>query len=231
MSSTLWDKLAATPTQTLSSLFAQDTGRVDQLTVNVGDIRYDFSKTHLSQTELSIFLELVEMQGFSVKREALFTGEVMNATEGRAAEHCAERGSGSADAVAQAKALQTRMRGLIEVIEAGAFGEIRHILHIGIGGSALGPKLIMDALGRSAQRFDVKVVSNIDGCALAEAMAGYGPANHFGCSGIKDIYHHRNLNERRKRAAMVARGRGRGSLWTCDCTDGSSRKSDRMGRR
>ena len=50
-----------------------------------------------------------------------------------------------AEAVAQAKAFQARMRGLIEVIEAGAFGDIRHIFHIGIGGSALGPKLLVDA--------------------------------------------------------------------------------------
>jgi glucose-6-phosphate isomerase len=72
-------------------------------------------------------------------RDRLFSGAVVNPTEGRAATHAAERGSGSVDDVAQAKALQNRMRGLIEVIEAGAFGEIKHILHIGIGGSALGP--------------------------------------------------------------------------------------------
>src|SRR3546814_1544475 len=52
------------------------------------------------------------------------------------------------------------MRMMIDAIEAGAFGEIRHLLHIGIGGSALGPDLLVDALGRHSDRYDVAVVSN-----------------------------------------------------------------------
>ncbi len=40
------------------------------------------------------------------------------------------------------------MRALIDAIEAEAFGPVRHILHLGIGGSALGPELLVDALGR-----------------------------------------------------------------------------------
>src|SRR3546814_3604512 len=47
------------------------------------------------------------------------------------------------------------MRMLVDAIEAGAFGEIRHLLHIGIGGSALGPDLLVDALGRHDRRYDV----------------------------------------------------------------------------
>jgi glucose-6-phosphate isomerase len=67
------------------------------------------------------------------------------------------------------------MRTLCEAIDAGAMGEIRHILHIGIGGSALGPKLLIDALGRDEARYDVRIVSNIDGAALAEAVNGLDP--------------------------------------------------------
>ena len=59
------------------------------------------------------------------------------------------------------------MRMMIDAIEAGAFGEIRHLLHIGIGGSALGPDLLIDAIGRHSDRYDVAVVSNVDGAALA----------------------------------------------------------------
>jgi glucose-6-phosphate isomerase len=105
----------------------------------------------------------------------LFTGAIVNLTEGRAAEHTAERGNGSAEAVANARGLQSRMRGLVEAIDAGALGDIKHVLHIGIGGSALGPKLLVDALGRDGARYDVKVVSNVDGAALAEAVAGFDP--------------------------------------------------------
>src|SRR3546814_2654386 len=67
------------------------------------------------------------------------------------------------------------MRMLVDAIEAGAFGEIRHLLHIGIGGSALGPDLLVDALGRHDRRYDVAVVSNVDGAALSEAFAKFSP--------------------------------------------------------
>ncbi len=175
MPASTWNILAQATDKPLKSLFAGDANRVAAMTINACDMRFDFSKTHLGDAELALFTELAMKQQLVEKREALLTGEIVNPTEGRAAEHCAERGTGNADAVAQARALQNRMRGLIDVIEAGAFGEIRHILHIGIGGSALGPKLVMDALGRGEARFNVKVVSNIDGAALTEAMASMDP--------------------------------------------------------
>ena len=67
------------------------------------------------------------------------------------------------------------MRALVDAIEAEAFGPIRHILHIGIGGSALGPDFLIDALGRDSGRYDTAVVSNVDGAALEEAVAGFDP--------------------------------------------------------
>ena len=69
-----------------------------------------------------------------------------------------------------------RMRSLVDAIEGGAFGEIEAILHIGIGGSALGPDLVIDALGRDADRYDVRVLANIDGEAFDEAVSGLDPA-------------------------------------------------------
>jgi glucose-6-phosphate isomerase len=170
-----WNRLRVTPSATLTELFANDAGRVDAFTLEQGGLRFDFSKTHLDAAKLSILSELADAQGLSAAKEALFTGAIVNPTEGRAAEHAAERGNGSADAVGQAKALQARMRGLIDAIEAGAFGAIKHILHIGIGGSALGPKLLVDALGRDGAAYDVKIVSNIDGAALAEAVRDMDP--------------------------------------------------------
>ncbi|MCZ4238037.1 hypothetical protein O4H25_14450, partial [Staphylococcus equorum] len=86
----------------------------------------------------------------------------VNVTEGRAAEHPAERGQGAPDSVARARHLHARMRGMIDAIEAELFGPIRHILHVGIGGAALVPDLLVDALGRDSNRYEVAVVSNVD---------------------------------------------------------------------
>jgi glucose-6-phosphate isomerase len=170
-----WNKLRDLPSPSLEELFAADSARVDTFTLEQSGLRFDFSKTHLDAARLLTLGELAGAQGLATAKEALFTGAIVNPTEGRAAEHAAERGNGAADAVAQAKALQARMRGFIDAIEAGAFGEVKHILHIGIGGSALGPKLLVDALGRDDAQYDVKVVSNIDGAALAEAVRGMDP--------------------------------------------------------
>ncbi len=68
------------------------------------------------------------------------------------------------------------MRALVDAIEAGAFGDVTGILHIGIGGSVLGPALLVDALGRSGARLDVRFLSNIDGEAFDDAVDGLDPA-------------------------------------------------------
>ena len=162
--------------RTLSEMFAQDPKRLETLTLEAAGLYFDWSKTHLTRDLIGQFISLADARGLGAKREALFAGKVVNQSEGRAAEHTAERGEGAPESVATARALHNRMRALIDAIEAGALGEIRHVLHIGIGGSALGPDLLIDALGRDSSRYDVAIVSNIDGAALEEATRGFDPS-------------------------------------------------------
>lgn len=176
MTANIWAAIENMPAKKLEALFDENAQRVDGMTISQSGLRFDFSKTHLDAGLIAAFSELAATMDLDGARDLLFSGAVVNPTEGRAATHIAERGSGSVDDVAQAKILQNRMRGLIEVIDAGAFGDIKHILHIGIGGSALGPKLLIDALGRDGLRFDTKVVSNVDATALAEAVKDMDPA-------------------------------------------------------
>jgi glucose-6-phosphate isomerase len=175
MSDQIWDQLTAYNAQPLARLLEQNADRVEQMSIRQSDVLFDFSKTHLDDSLLGILSDLANQAGLVEAREKLFTGAIINPTEGRAAEHTAERGNGNAESVAAAKAMQARMRGLIEAIDAGAMGDIKHVLHIGIGGSALGPKLLIDALGRDEMRYDVKVVSNVDATALTEAIKGFDP--------------------------------------------------------
>lgn len=173
-----WQALADWQPQQLAGLVAADPeARLQALVRNVADIRFDFAKTHLDDAAIAILSGLAEAQDFAGRRKTLFSGGIANPTEGRAAEHSAERGDGAPESVHRAQMLHQRMRMLVDAIEAGAFGEIRHLLHIGIGGSALGPDLLIDALGRQGSRIDVAVVSNIDGAALDEAFAKFDPAH------------------------------------------------------
>lgn len=174
-----WGRLAALPKATLTELFAADPGRAAALTTVLdlpgGGIRFDWSKTHLDAAHLEAFTALAEAARFAERRRALFDGEVVNPTEKRAAEHTAQRGLGAEDSVELAAQFHARMHMLTEAIHQGALGEVKHLIHIGIGGSALGPALAVDALARDGAMVDVHVVSNIDGCALEAAFAKCDP--------------------------------------------------------
>ncbi len=171
-----WTGIEALPATPIRDLFKDEPDRLSRMTVEQSGITFDFAKTHLSKAGIAAFLTLAEEAGLAGRRDDLFAGRAVNPTEGRAAEHTAERGEGSAESVEKARALHTRMRALIDAIEGDALGPVRHILHVGIGGSALGPDLIVDALGRDAGRYEVAIVSNVDGCALDEAFARFDPA-------------------------------------------------------
>ncbi len=174
-----WEKLANHPGKTLKELF-QDEGRVDDFSGRIelpeGGILFDWSKTHLDADLVAGFEDLAEAAGFAEARAKLLGGEIVNPTEGRAAEHTAQRGVGKEASVEEASALHQRMKILVEAIHEGALGEVKHLIHVGIGGSALGPALAVDALTRDLALVDVHVVSNIDGCALEEAFNACDPA-------------------------------------------------------
>ncbi|MEO8547302.1 MAG: glucose-6-phosphate isomerase [Sphingomicrobium sp.] len=171
-----WQAIEAHGVKPLEALFTAEPDRLGRLSFEVSGIYFDWSKTHLDQALLKQFTGLSAAQGFSAAREALFTGGIVNPSEGQAAEHIAERGSGAPDAVDLAAARRQRMRALIDAIEAGAFGDVTGVLHIGIGGSVLGPALLIDALGRRRAGYKVRFLSNIDGEAFDEAVADLDPA-------------------------------------------------------
>ncbi|MFT6474671.1 MAG: glucose-6-phosphate isomerase, partial [Qipengyuania sp.] len=188
----IWDQLAALPRPTLGELFsavrdggegADEPGGADRvamlsgrIALDEGGILFDWSKTHLDRAVIARFEQLAEAMDFASLRAKLFAGEVVNPTEGRAADHATLRGTGEGAKVEEAMALIDRMGMLVEAIHQGALGEIEHLIHIGIGGSALGPALGVDALGRDLSYCDVHVVSNIDGVALEAAFAKCDPA-------------------------------------------------------
>ena len=170
-----WAAIEAIEPRRLTELFRAQPDRLSRLTIEEAGIRFDFAKTHLDDALIDAFIALTKARDLTGAREALFAGKPVNVTEERAAEHPAERGQGVPDSVKQARQLHSRMRALIDAIEADAFGPIQQVLHIGIGGSALGPQLLIDALGDDVSRYDVAVVSNVDGAALQAVFDRFDP--------------------------------------------------------
>lgn len=179
-----WNHLNSLPQRSLAELFASDDARIETLSGRIewpaeggsSGILFDWSKTHLDGDLVAGFEALAEACGFAEARAKLLGGEVVNVTEGRAATHSAMRGVGSDADVEEGEALLARMGMLVEAIHGGAFGEVNHLIHIGIGGSALGPALAVDALTRDLSLVDVHVVSNIDGVVLEAAFEACDPA-------------------------------------------------------
>ncbi len=180
-----WTRLEALAQPTLQQLFEQDDDRAEtmghRLEFDLGELGQvgmlvDFAKTHLDAGALDAFEALAKARGFDAARSALFEGGIVNPSEGRPATHAAMRGSGTPADVEEGEALLARMDMLVEAIHGGALGEVKHLIHIGIGGSALGPALAIDALTRDLKFVDTHVVSNIDGLALEQAFDACDPA-------------------------------------------------------
>jgi glucose-6-phosphate isomerase len=160
----------------LDALFEAEPDRLSRLSLDVAGIHFDWSKTHLDRKWIETMAGRAERGGFAAIREALFAGAIVNPSENRAATHVAERGTGASEAVDLAAARRTRMRALVDAVEAGAFGPVTALLHIGIGGSVLGPALLADALGRQDRQYETRFLSNIDGLAFEDSVRGLDPA-------------------------------------------------------
>ncbi len=100
------------------------------------------------------------------------------------------------------------MRALIDAIEAEALGPIRHILHVGIGGSALGPDLLVDALGRDADRYDVAIVSQRRRRRARGCVRALRSDRDVARGRLEDLHHHRDDAQRRKRCSTGCRRSG-----------------------
>ena len=111
-----WNRLSGHAVRPLSALFAGDPDRVARLSTRIelgegqGGVLFDWSKTHLTSALLAEFAVLAEASQFDEMRRRLFAGEVVNPSEGRAAEHSALRGVGNPASVEEAEALRARMR-------------------------------------------------------------------------------------------------------------------------
>jgi len=169
----------------LRDWFAADTGtpsRAERFTVEGGGLLADFSKNRITDETLRLLVALADEAGVATRRDAMFAGEVVNPTEGRAALHTALRAT-AADAPfhAQVAAERAKMAAFAERVRSGAWRgytgkRIRHVVNIGIGGSDLGPKMVVHALAHLAHPdISTYFVSNVDGADLARVLARIDP--------------------------------------------------------
>jgi glucose-6-phosphate isomerase len=173
----------------LRTLFADDATRGERLTAEAAGIYLDYSKNRVTKETIALLCRLAEESGLRERISAMFRGDRINVTEGRAVLHVALRSpSGTTivvdgkDVVADVHGVLDRMADFSNRVRSGTWQghtgkRIRHIVNIGIGGSDLGPVMAYEALKHYSERaMTFRFVSNVDGTDLVEATRDLDPA-------------------------------------------------------
>lgn len=172
----------------LRELFKEDTNRFEKLSVQKGDILFDYSKNILTDKTLHLLLQLANDCKLKEAINALFAGDKINATEGRAVLHTALRNfskepvfAEGSDVMPLVRKVLKKMKSFCEAVHTGKHRgytnkRIKYIVNIGIGGSDLGPLMVTEALKPyTVDDIETFFVSNVDGTHIAETLKKVNP--------------------------------------------------------
>ena len=179
---------AANKEMRLKDLFAQDPKRFDKFSLTFGgDILVDYSKNLITEETLKLLVNLAGETDLRSAIDAMFNGDKINMTEGRAVLHTALRNRSDRpievdgkDVMPEVNAVLAKMKGFCEKVIGGEWKgytgkAIQHVVNIGIGGSDLGPVMITEALRPYKNHLEMHFVSNVDGTHIAETLKKIDP--------------------------------------------------------
>lgn len=167
----------------IRNLFDQDKTRFNQFSLQFNDILFDFSKNIITEQTLSLLLDLAEQAELAKKIDAMFNGEKINATENRAVLHTALRNRSDQPIYVDGRDIMPdvqhelqKMRQFCHSVHSGEWRgysgkRITDVVHIGIGGSDLGPKMVTTALTPyNKTGVAIHFVSNVDPANIVETL-------------------------------------------------------------
>lgn len=167
----------------MRDLFAEDPDRFRKFSLRLDDILFDYSKNIITEGTMQLLQDLARECQVEEARKAMFAGEKINATEGRAVLHTALRNlSGTPvlldgkDVMPEVNAVLAQMEDCCNRIHSGAWKgfsgkKIKYIVNIGIGGSDLGPVMVTEALKPYwVEGIQPYFVSNVDGTHIVETL-------------------------------------------------------------
>lgn len=186
-----WQRLAnfseIKKNQQIKTLFS-DPSRFDKFSIKWEDVLVDFSKNRLDDETMQALLELAVELDLKSAIEAMFRGEKINGTEGRAVLHTALRNRSNKPVFADGKdvmpdvnAVLAQMKAFADQVSQGDWlgytgKPIKSLVNIGIGGSDLGPVMVTEALKPYQNpNLEVFFVSNVDGTHMAETLKRVDP--------------------------------------------------------
>ncbi len=172
----------------MKQLFKDDPERFKKFSVTFEDILFDFSKNRLDDKTLALLIQLAKECKLKEAIEAMFSGEKINETEGRAVLHTALRNVTNKPLIIDGENVTEEVNKVLQQMETfsnaiisgewkGYQGdEITDVVNIGIGGSDLGPVMVTEALKSYKTRLNLHFVSNVDGTHIEEALKNLNPA-------------------------------------------------------
>ncbi len=185
----MWDKLKAHCAKVSDRRFEDmvDDARAADFSAEAGDIRFDYAKTNIDADGRALLIDLLEQSGVAAKRDAMFSGQPINETEGRAVLHTALRNLDGGPVKVDGEdvmpgVLETlaRMEEFATAVRDGSFagqgGKITDVINIGIGGSDLGPAMAVKALAPYHDGPRCHFVSNVDPADVADTLRACDPA-------------------------------------------------------
>lgn len=189
---TAWTKLETAAQgardRRIADLFQAEPDRLERLTLGAAGLHLDLSKQPWSLGELDLAIDLARAGEIEATRERQFAGEAVNPSEDRAALHMALRAPVGGDFKAKGEPVSAEIDSTRQAIAAlagavrsgerrGATGlPFRSIVHIGIGGSDFGPRLVWEALRPLTAPIELRFAANVDPADVALALDGLDPA-------------------------------------------------------
>ena len=169
------------------TFFEENPKRANEMSIKWEDFYVDFSKHRLTKETLDLLLELAEEVELKKAISQYFKGEAINATEGREVLHTALRKPKSAEVNVDGKnvmpeifQVKDKIKAFSEKVISGSLKgytnkSITDVVNIGIGGSDLGPAMVVDALGFYKNQLTIHFVSNVDGDHVNEVIKKLDP--------------------------------------------------------
>ena len=171
----------------LKDLFKTDSQRFSKFSTRFEDILLDYSKNRINDETFALLMQLARECMVKDAISDMFSGEVINATEGRPVLHIALRNRSNTPIYVEGKDVMPDVNRVLEQMKTfsediisgnwkGYTGKaITDVVNIGIGGSDLGPVMVTEALRPYKNHLNMHFVSNVDGTHIAETLKEVNP--------------------------------------------------------
>lgn len=172
----------------MRDLFEGDAQRFERLSFAAGELFVDLSKHRVTDETVGLLLDLARASEVAQMRDAMFGGAHINLSENRAVLHVALRNRANTpmlvdghDVMPEVNAVLEQMRSFSEAVRSGTWRghsgkAITDVVNIGIGGSHLGPQMVVRALRPFTDpKLRVQFVSNVDGAVIHDVLKGLDP--------------------------------------------------------